>query len=95
MEARVNVRVTPRASASRIAGVKDGVLLVRVTAPPVDGRANKAVCDLIAKEAKLPKSAVSVLRGDTGRDKVVALSGVSQTDAEARLGIDVQGELPL
>lgn len=91
--ARITIRVTPRASASKVAGVKQGALLVRVTAPPVEGKANKAVCEVIAKELGVPKSRVTVIRGDAGRDKVVEISGVSQALAEAKLGIGAQPEL--
>jgi uncharacterized protein (TIGR00251 family) len=91
--ARITIRVTPRASASKIAGVKDGAVLVRVTAPPVEGKANKAVCEVVAKGVGVPKSRVSVVRGDTGRDKVVEIIGISQASAEAKLGIGAQPEL--
>jgi len=49
---------------------------VRVTAPPVDGKANAAVCALIARAAGVPKSRVSVVRGTASRDKVVRVEGV-------------------
>jgi len=88
--ATIRVRVSPRASQNRIAGVKDSKLVIRVTAPPVDGKANAAVCQLIAKEVGVAKSNVVVIRGDTARDKLVAISGVSQAAAEAALGIDTQ-----
>lgn len=91
--AKITIRVTPRASASKVAGVKEGAVLVRVTAPPVEGKANKAVCEVIAKEVGVPKSRVSVIQGDTGRDKVVEIAGISQSSAEAKLGIGAQPEL--
>ncbi len=91
--AKITIRVTPRASASKVAGVKEGAVLVRVTAPPVEGKANKAVCEVIAKEVGVPKSRVSVIQGDTGRDKVVEIAGISQASAEAKLGIGAQPEL--
>ena len=60
----VAVRVTPRASREAVEGVDDeGALRVRVTAPPADGAANKAVVKLVARAVGLPKSAVSVISG--------------------------------
>ena len=68
-------------------------MLVRVTAPPVDGAANAAVCKLVAKELGVPKSSVSIARGETSRDKVLTVVGLNQEEVDARLGIDAQPEL--
>jgi len=54
----------------------DGVLRARVSAPPVDGKANKALCRLIAKQVGVAPSRVSVVRGEKSRDKVVQVDGV-------------------
>lgn len=71
----MRVRVTPRSGKNEISGVReDGVILVRVTAPPEDGRANDAVCKLLAKELGVPKSAVSVTRGQAAREKTVTIT---------------------
>jgi uncharacterized protein (TIGR00251 family) len=67
------VRVTPRASANAVSGERDGVLLVRVTAPPVDGKANDAVVALLAKTLGTPRSAVKVVRGASSRTKRVSV----------------------
>jgi uncharacterized protein (TIGR00251 family) len=72
----VRVRVVPRAKRPGLERRADGVLVARVTAPPVDGKANAAVCELIAKEYGVPKSRVSVVRGQTARDKVVRITGL-------------------
>ena len=82
------MRAIPRASRDELAGVRDGRLLVRVTAPPLDGRANAAVCALIARAAGVPKGAVSVVRGETSRDKRVRISGdVDERAVRAALGV--------
>lgn len=81
----VRVRVQPRARKNEIGGERNGALLVRVTAPPVDGKANKAVCRLLAKAAGVPPSRVSVERGDSGRDKLVRIAGASAADVAVRL----------
>jgi uncharacterized protein YggU (UPF0235/DUF167 family) len=76
------VRVTPRASANTVAGERDGVLLVRVTAPPVEGKANDAVVSLLAEALDLPRSAVRVTRGAAARTKGISIP----RGAEAALG---------
>lgn len=81
----MRVRVQPRARKNEIGGERNGALLVRVTAPPVDGKANKAVCRLLAKAAGVPPSRVSVERGDSGRDKLVRIAGASAADVAVRL----------
>jgi len=68
-----SVRVTPRASANTVAGERDGALLVRVTAPPVDGKANDAVVALLADALGVPRSAVRVERGAGARTKLVSV----------------------
>ena len=67
------IRVTPRASANAVAGERDGVLLVRVTAPPVEGKANDAVVALLAKALGTPQGAVQVVRGATSRTKRISV----------------------
>jgi uncharacterized protein (TIGR00251 family) len=65
----VEVKVTPRASRDEIVGIRDGVLAIRVTAPPVDDAANRAVVKLIAKRAGVARSRVRIARGSRGRNK--------------------------
>jgi uncharacterized protein len=82
----LDVRVIPRASRDQLAGLRDGRLLVRVTAPPLDGRANAAVCALLAKAAGVPKGAVSVARGEASRDKRLRIDG-DEAAVRAALGL--------
>jgi uncharacterized protein (TIGR00251 family) len=86
MKAEVTVRLTPRAGKNEIAGERDGALLVRVTAPPVDGQANAALCRLIAKRARVGVRSVAVVRGTSSREKVVRVEGISPEDLRAALG---------
>ena len=83
--ADVRVRVQPRAKRSEIAGVRAGALVVRVAAPPVDGKANAALCALLAETAGVPRSRVTVLRGAGARDKVVRVEGVEREVLRAAL----------
>jgi uncharacterized protein (TIGR00251 family) len=84
-DARITVRLQPRASRDEIVGLRDGILVVRVTAPPVDGRANRALCKLVAQRAGVPASRVSVVRGARSRDKLVAVEGVEPDALAAAL----------
>jgi uncharacterized protein len=70
--ARLVVRLTPRGGADRVEGVgEDGVLRVRVAAPPVDGAANDALCRLLARELRVGRGAVRVVGGAAARRKLV------------------------
>jgi uncharacterized protein len=83
----LHVRVQPRATRAGIAGWRpDGALSVRVTAAPVDGRANAAVGTLLAAALGVRASAVEIVRGTTGRDKYVRVVGLTIEDVVRRLG---------
>jgi uncharacterized protein len=69
----VEVKVTPRASRDEIVGMRDGLLAIRVTAPPVDDAANRAVVKLISKRAGVPRSRVRIARGARGRTKRIEI----------------------
>ncbi|MGC1829946.1 MAG: DUF167 domain-containing protein [Candidatus Acidiferrales bacterium] len=77
------VRVTPRASRDAIEGEHDGALKVRLTAPPVDDRANLALRRLLAAHLNLPLSAVRILAGGRSRTKRVSIAGVSRAQIAA------------
>jgi uncharacterized protein (TIGR00251 family) len=81
----IRVRVQPRASRDEIAGERDGAVVIRVTAPPVGGEANEAVRRLVAKRVGVAKGHVKVVRGTRGRDKVIAVEGVTAAELRRRL----------
>ena len=72
------VRVAPRSSRDSIEGEYQGALKVRLTAPPVDDRANDALRRLLAERLKVPVSAVRIVAGEKSRTKRVAIAGVSR-----------------
>ena len=86
-EAEIRVRVQPRARRSELAGERAGALVARVTAPPVDGKANDALCRLIAERIGVPRRRVTVERGQSSRDKVVRVEGVGDADVRRSLGL--------
>ena len=83
---RFAVRVQPRASASEIVGEVQGALKIRVTAPATEGRANEAVCRLLAQRLKVPQSAVRIARGDHSRTKLLEIRGVTAAEIRALAG---------
>lgn len=73
----ITVKVTPRAAKSEIAGAEDEWLRARVKAPPVDGKANAALIELLADLCRVPKRDVSVIAGCAARLKRVHIKGVA------------------
>jgi uncharacterized protein (TIGR00251 family) len=85
--ADLRVRLQPRARRTEVVGARAGAVVIRVTAPPVDGRANAALCALVAGAAGVARSDVSVLRGAGARDKVVRVAGVGEAELRRALGL--------
>ncbi len=79
------MRVQPRAAHTGLAGRHGDALKIRLTAPPVDGAANGALVRFLAERLDVPRSAVRIETGMTGRSKVVAVEGVSLEAATRRL----------
>jgi len=74
---RLLLRVTPKAGRNEIAGVRDGRLLVKVTAAPEGSKANAAVIKLLSKAWRLPASAFEITSGAAARDKTLTIRGVT------------------
>ena len=70
---RISVRVKPNARKNEVEDLGEGKYRVSVTAPPVDGKANEKVVEILAEYFGKPKSAVTILRGESGREKVVEI----------------------
>jgi uncharacterized protein (TIGR00251 family) len=87
--AELSVRLQPGASRSEIAGERDGAVLVRVTAPPIEGPATEALRKLIAKRLGVAKGRVTIAHGQRARDKVVWIDGVEE--GEVRTALARQG----
>jgi len=81
----LSVRVQPRASRSSIGGAREGALVVRLTAPPVDGAANAALLRLLGQAFAVAPSSVRILGGATARTKRVSIAGIDLATARERL----------
>jgi hypothetical protein len=77
----IRVFVTPRSSANKVVGEQNGAIKVALTAPPVEGAANKALVEFLAKLLGVPRSSVSLISGETSRQKTVRVLGVSMEQA--------------
>ncbi|MDH4028392.1 MAG: DUF167 domain-containing protein [Nitrospirota bacterium] len=72
----VNIKVEPRSSRSGIVGAYGDGLKVRLTSPPVEGRANKELIEVLAKEFGIPKKDIEIISGESSKRKIVRLTGV-------------------
>jgi uncharacterized protein (TIGR00251 family) len=81
----IDVRVIPRAAKSSIAGERDGRLLVRLSAPPVEGAANQALIELFSEILDRPRRAIGIVAGEKSRSKRIAVDGLTAAEARTRL----------
>jgi uncharacterized protein (TIGR00251 family) len=79
------VKVHPRARKNAITGVVGDALKLALTAPPVQGKANQAVIEFFSDLFQIPRSSVTIASGETSRNKVIRIAGVSKPAAEQRL----------
>jgi uncharacterized protein len=83
---KIAVYATPKAARDEIVGWKEGELAVRVRSTPEAGKANNAVCRMIARALGIPPSAVSVVRGAASRHKLLQVQGIDDSDVAEVLG---------
>ena len=78
MSVILDVRVIPRAARPGLAGTRDGALLVRVSALPVENAANEALIDVLSAALRVPKRAITIVSGERSRLKRVRVDGVTE-----------------
>jgi uncharacterized protein len=83
----LRLRIQPRASREEVVGVSGDAIRIRLTAPPVDGAANEALVRFLAERLEVPRSAVELVSGLTGRTKLVAVAGLSAEETGRWLGL--------
>jgi len=82
---RISVKVKPRASKDIVEGWKENALVVRLTAPPVEGAANSSLVRLLAKKTGIARSRIRIISGEKGRSKVLEFDGVDLAGLKERL----------
>jgi uncharacterized protein len=80
------IKVRPRAKNNALTGELGNTLKVSLTAPPVEGRANQACIEFFAKLLKVPRSSVTIASGQTSRNKVIRVAGLTAQQVRDRLG---------
>ena len=84
-EARISLRVYPSAARNELVGFSEGVLRVKIAAPPLKGKANKELVNFLSQLLHVSKNNVTILKGHAARNKVVAIEGLSQEEVSRRL----------
>ena len=79
------VKVHPRAKRNAVSGELGDALKLSLTAPPVEGKANQACIEFVAELLRVPKSSVSIASGESSRQKVIRVLGLSSAEVRARL----------
>ena len=82
---RLSIKVIPRAKRNEVAGMREGELTVRLTAPPVEGAANEALLKFLAEALGLRRPDIALVSGERSRHKVIAVSGLSEAELSSRL----------
>ena len=85
MSGDLEIKVIPRAGRSGFGGLRDGVLIVKLAAAPVDGAANDELIALLSKALDIPKRDITIVSGDRSRTKRVRIAGLDKEQAIAKL----------
>jgi hypothetical protein len=83
----LDVRVIPRSSKANVVGVRQGALLIRVTAPPAEGQANQQLLEVLAEALDIPKRSLTIVAGSRNRNKRVHINGITAQEVAAKLRV--------
>jgi len=84
-QTNITILVQPSARRNEVLGFEDGVLKVKIAAPPVKGRANRELIEFLSQLLKVSKSSITLEKGATSRRKVISINGLSQAEVSKRL----------
>jgi len=84
---RLHLFIQPKSSKNEIVGPHNGMLKIKITAPPVDGEANQALIEFLSKFLKIAKREITIVKGETGRQKTVDIAGLDLQSAKGKLKI--------
>ena len=85
-EANLRLKVTPNAGRNEVVGFSDDILHVRVVAPPIEGKANRELTAFLSQTLGVSRSSLTIIKGHTSRNKIIAVNSLSQADILNRLG---------
>lgn len=83
----IKVYVSPRASSNKVVGEHNGSMKIALTAPPIEGAANRALVEFVAKTLGVPKGHVTIISGETSRNKTLKIDGLDKKAAAQKLGV--------
>ena len=83
----IRVKVLPRSSVNQVVGDEEGVIKVKLTAPPVEGKANKALVQFLSKQLGVARRDVEIVSGERSRIKSIRINGLSMEDVKGRLKV--------
>jgi len=83
--AKISLLVHPNAARNEVVGFTDGVLLVKISAPPVKGKANRELIAFLSQTLAVGKGTLTIVKGHTSRNKLIAIDGLSQEEIIRRL----------
>ena len=87
-QTNITVQIQPNAKQNEVLVFEEGVLRVKIAAPPVKGKANKELVDFLSQLLGISKSSINIDKGLTSRRKVIAIEGLSQAEILQRLGAE-------
>ncbi len=85
---RITVFAQPKAAKNEVIGPHNGAVKIKITAPPIEGRANEAIIEFLSELFKIPKRSIQLYRGGTSRNKIFELEGVTVEEARAVLKVN-------
>ncbi len=87
------VQVLPRSSKCALAGIQEGIIRLKLTAPPVEGRANEECLEFFSELLGIKKGQMSIIHGHKSRRKIIQIDGLTREQLEARLSLLLQADL--
>jgi uncharacterized protein (TIGR00251 family) len=86
-QVKINVQVSPNARHNEVVGFESDMLKVKVAAPPLQGKANKELIKFLSQTLKVSRGSITIERGLTSRNKIIAIAGLDRTEIARRLGV--------
>jgi uncharacterized protein (TIGR00251 family) len=84
---RLNLKISPNARVNEVVGIQEGIISIKIKAPPVEGKANIELVGYLGKLLDIPKSNVDIIRGHTSRNKTVEVVGRTPEEVASRMGL--------